>query len=119
MGGEGKKLYGEELRFSEQSGSNRCGRTSTESGPRDQRPDCPSGSVRDPARSLETPRLLRERKVVPRLRPRRRNMMRKKKNMTRRRKSKKTNIQQVYKNIPYISLLPLTNIQIKSVVIFR
>merc|ERR1712029_326696 len=74
-------------RSSEQSGSSPCGRTRTQNGPRDQRPGCPSGSVRDPARSPETPRPLRVRRP-PKLRLRKkRNTMRMRRNMTRRRKS--------------------------------
>merc|ERR1711976_850798 len=109
----------EEPRSSEQRCWSRCGRTNTESGPRDPRSGCPSGLVRDLARSPETPRHLRVRRVVPRLRPKRMNTMKRKRSMTRRRKSKNTSKEQKYKNIPYISLLPLTNFQIKSVVISR
>merc|ERR1712198_417267 len=65
--GERKSCTRVVLRSSEQSGSSPCGRTRTQNGPRDQRPGCPSGSVRDPARSPETPRLLRV-KRPPKLR---------------------------------------------------
>merc|ERR1719481_539239 len=80
---KGKSCTRVVLRFSEQSGSSQCGRTRTPNGPRGQRPGCPSGSVRDPERSQETPRPLRVRRL-PRLRLRnktkmRRNMMRRKK----------------------------------------
>merc|ERR1719175_284527 len=78
------------LRSSEQSGSSPCGRTRTQNGPRDQRPGCPSGSVRDPARSPETPRPLRVRRP-PKLRLRKkRNTTRMRRNMTRRKKRNMT-----------------------------
>merc|ERR1712113_1348033 len=85
--GERKKLYEGGAEVLRAVGSSPCGRTRTQNGPRDQRPGCPSGSVRDPARSPETPRLLRVRRP-PKLRLRKkRNTMRMRRNMTRRRKS--------------------------------
>merc|ERR1719419_1925369 len=49
-------------KLSELKCSRLCGRTSTMTGPRDPRQDCPSGSVSALARRLETQRLLRERR---------------------------------------------------------
>merc|ERR1712233_33432 len=84
---KGKSCTRVVLRFSEQSGSSQCGRTRTPNGPRGQRPGCPSGSVRDPARSQETPRLLRVRRLLrPRLK-KKRNMTKMRRNMMRRKKS--------------------------------
>merc|ERR1712060_1038162 len=48
--------------LSELKCSRLCGRTSTMTGPRDPRQDCPSGSVSALARRLETQRLLRVRR---------------------------------------------------------
>merc|ERR1712107_912060 len=49
-------------KLSELKCSKLCGRTSTMTGPRDPRQDCPSGSVSALARRLETQRLLRVRR---------------------------------------------------------
>merc|ERR1712025_1457275 len=96
---------GEELRFSGQNGWSPCGKTRTQNGPREQRPDFQRGSEKDPAKRPEIPRLPRERKVLQK-----RNMMKKRRSMTRKRRSKL----KLHKseNIPYISLLPLMKVKI-------
>merc|ERR1712211_178395 len=67
-------------KLSELKCSRLCGRTSTMTGPRDPRQDCPSGSVSAPARRLETQRLLRARKKSMKKRRRRKKRRKKKRN---------------------------------------
>merc|ERR1712029_433123 len=98
----------EELRFSGQNGWSPCGKTRTQNGPREQRPDFQSGSEKDPAKRPEIQRLLRERKVALKMLLKKRNMTRRR-NMTRKRRSKL----KLHKseNIPYILLLPLMKVK--------
>merc|ERR1712025_792209 len=96
----------EELRFSGQNGWSPCGKTRTQNGQREQRPDFQSGSEKDPVKRPEIQRLPRERKVALK----KRNMTKKRRSMTRKRRSKL----KLHKseNIPYISLLPLMKVKI-------
>merc|ERR1712126_552425 len=66
-------------KLSELKCSRLCGRTSTMTGPRDPRQDCPSGSVSALARRLETQRLLRVTRKKSMKKRRRRKKRRKKK----------------------------------------
>merc|ERR1712029_10285 len=84
----------EEPRFSGQNGWSPCGKTRTQNGPREQRPDFQSGSEKDPAKRLEILRLPTKR---------RRSMTRKRRSKLKLHKSE---------NIPYISLLPLMKVKI-------
>merc|ERR1712107_635825 len=99
----------EEPRFSGQNGWSPCGKTRTQNGPREQRPDFQSGSEKDPAKRLEILRLPRERKVALKMLMKR-NMTKRRRSITRKRRSKL----KLHKseNIPYISLLPLMKVKI-------
>merc|ERR1712228_411943 len=96
-----------------------CGKKSTMNGPRDPRPDCPSGSARGPARNLE---MLRHPKVKRvRMPPLKRKSKRKRRKKRRRRKRKRRSKLVDSKERPFASqsstsrtifcLLPLQNIQ--------
>merc|ERR1712025_1037318 len=105
MGEKERNCTREELRFSGQNGWSPCGKTRTQNGPREQRPDFQSGLEKDPAKRPETPRHPRERKVALKMLLKKRSM-----SMTRKRRSKL----KLHKseNIPYISLLPLMKVKI-------
>merc|ERR1712211_131251 len=60
-------------KLSELKCSKLCGRTSTMTGPRDPRQDCPSGSVSALARRLETQRPLKKRRRRKKRRKKKRN----------------------------------------------
>merc|ERR1719420_1104429 len=72
----------EELRFSGQNGWSQCGKTRTQNGQREQRPDFQSGSEKDPVKRPEIQRLPRERKVALKMLLKKRNMTKKRRSMT-------------------------------------